>query len=48
MPDRDRLMDRIDELEEIFRDLSHAGEWSAAQAVQQDLAELYDYIEMVA
>lgn len=48
MDRRDYIMDRIDELEETLYDLKSAGEYSAALAIQQDLADLYHALEMAA
>jgi len=45
---RDYLMDKIDELEDMLYDLKQAGEYSAALAVQQDLADLYHSLERAA
>ena len=45
---RDYLMDKIDELEDMLYDLKQAGEYSAALAVQQDLADLYHRPERAA
>ena len=46
--EKDLILDRIDELEDFYRDLRNAGEWDAARAVQQDLADLYHSLEMAA
>ena len=48
MDRREYLMDRIDEKEDMLYDLKQAGEWDAARAVQQDLADLYHALEMAA
>ena len=46
--DKNYLMDRIDELEDFYADLKSAGEYSAALAIQHDLADLYHALEMAA
>ena len=46
--EKDFLMDRIDELEDQYYDLRNAGEYSAALAIQQDLADLYHRLERAA
>ena len=48
MDRREYLMDKIDEKEDLLYDLKQAGEWDAARAVQQDLADLYHSLEMAA
>ena len=48
MDRRDAILDRITEKEDLLYDLKQAGEWDAARAVQQDLADLYHALEMAA
>ena len=45
MISKDAILDRIDECEDQHDDLVAAGEYAAAYAVQQTLADLYRALE---